>query len=152
MIVKCLNNCGKQASPYKKYCSHTCYVDHRWPKTSRKYTKISGEWYKSSCEQCSRPVKGVNAKLCHDCYWIDKLSPTVINGKPVSHYGKAHYWIAKQLGKPCICWHCGLTDDNSRRFHWANKSEEYRLEIADWIRLCASCHKIYDNSRKEAKV
>lgn len=152
MIVKCLNNCGNLASPYKQYCSHACYTDHRWPKDSRKYVKKDGIWYKARCTSCSKLIKGHTAQLCHDCYWKDKLSPKVINGKPIPHYGKAHYWIAKQLGKPCVCWQCGLTDTNSRRFHWANKSEEYRFDISDWIRLCASCHKIFDNSRKEAKV
>lgn len=55
-------------------------------------------------------------------------------------YSGIHQWISKELGKPKECWDCGFTSDNGRRFHWANISGEYKRDVNDWERLCASCH------------
>lgn len=116
------------------------------------YIKIDGTWHRSLCNKCCTPVQRLNQELCSYCFWETRRNPVKIHGKPVRHYHTAHYWIAKRLGKPCECSKCGLKDQNSRRFHWANISERYRLDTSDWVRLCASCHKTFDNSRKEAKV
>lgn len=34
-----------------------------------------------------------------------------------------------------------------KRFHWANISKTYKREREDWIQLCVSCHKLYDNGK-----
>lgn len=112
--------------------------------TGDKYVKIDGEWYRGKCEDCSKPVKGIYAKKCHDCFWALKRNPTVIAGKKVPHYGKAHYWIAKVKGKPKKCENCDFSSENGRQFHWANISDNYLLEETDWMRLCVSCHRIFD--------
>jgi len=54
-----------------------------------------------------------------------------------------HNWVKKQLGKPQECWNklCPLKSNN---FQWANKSGEYKRDVNDWLRLCVSCHKLYD--------
>ena len=56
-----------------------------------------------------------------------------------TEYRMLHYWVEKQLGKPKRCEEC-LMDDPSRRYDWANISGEYRRDVADWKRLCRSCH------------
>lgn len=61
-------------------------------------------------------------------------------------YRKLHYWVEGQLGRPKLCSECKSSDGNTRRFHWANISGEYKREIKDWIRLCAHCHKLKDNN------
>lgn len=66
-------------------------------------------------------------------------------GKDVGYHG-IHYWVAKHLGRPNTCEHCGKTQLKSRQIHWANKSGAYLRELTDWIRLCVKCHSIFDRS------
>lgn len=62
-------------------------------------------------------------------------------GSDVSYSG-LHYWVSRKLGKPAKCEQCESTD--AKRYEWANKSGKYKRDLTDWIRLCASCHKTYD--------
>lgn len=55
-----------------------------------------------------------------------------------NEYVYLHIWVEKQMGKPKYCKWCG--DNSDHRYHWANKSGEYKRDIKDWIRLCAKCH------------
>ena len=59
-------------------------------------------------------------------------------------YTGLHAWTKAKLGKPSICEHCGNNGLNGQKIHWANKDHKYRRNLDDWLRLCASCHKIYD--------
>ena len=61
-------------------------------------------------------------------------------------YGGLHVWIRKYLGEPEKCEHCSKDGLTNRKIHWANKSQEYKRDLADWIRLCAKCHKAYDKT------
>jgi hypothetical protein len=38
--------------------------------------------------------------------------------------------------------------EKPKRFDWANKSGKYMRDIADYIQLCPSCHKLYDGGKK----
>lgn len=69
-------------------------------------------------------------------------------GDKVGYMG-LHNWIRKQLGTPDMCEHCGKTNLKSRQIHWANKSGKYLRNIEDWLRLCVSCHRKYDNLQKK---
>lgn len=53
-----------------------------------------------------------------------------------------HNWVKKKLGRPKKCEHCGSA--NQKQYDWANKSQKYRRDVHDWIRLCRSCHAKYD--------
>ncbi len=55
-------------------------------------------------------------------------------------YSGIHQWISKELGRPRECSDCGFISNNGRQFHWVNISGEYKRDIDDWERLCASCH------------
>lgn len=69
-------------------------------------------------------------------------------GEQVS-YGVLHKWVQQQLGKPNICTNCGSI--KAKRYEWSNISGEYHRDINDWQRMCAACHKIYDNAYDHAR-
>ncbi len=60
-------------------------------------------------------------------------------------YSGLHRWVPKVLGKPDTCEACKKSELSGRQIHWANKSQKYQRVVSDWLRLCASCHKRYDN-------
>jgi hypothetical protein len=60
-------------------------------------------------------------------------------------YQALHTWVRSRLGKPSECQRCG--DTEARQFEWANISHEYKRDLSDWIRLCQSCHRLYDNGK-----
>lgn len=66
-------------------------------------------------------------------------------------YGALHDWVYRELGSPNKCTHCGKSALHPQGMHWANKSNEYKRDLNDWIRLCAKCHKEYDKGRKQNK-
>lgn len=53
-------------------------------------------------------------------------------------YDRLHNWVRKHLGRPMKCSKCETTE--KRRYYWANLSGNYHWDLADWSRLCASCH------------
>ena len=59
-----------------------------------------------------------------------------------SEYVAIHHWVSKEWGKPDYCEHCDKP--TSKRFEWANLSGKYLKDRSDWARLCASCHRKYD--------
>ena len=64
-------------------------------------------------------------------------------------YIALHEWVSRNLGKPRICKMCNFKSENTRQFHWANKSRQYKRDLEDWIRLCVKCHKVYDLNKIE---
>lgn len=78
-------------------------------------------------------------------YWQDKRENESAHwkGDEVGYSG-LHQWVKRQLGTPNTCEHCKKSGLSSKAIHWANKSQQYKRDLSDWIRLCASCHKKYD--------
>lgn len=66
-------------------------------------------------------------------------------------YSALHAWVSRKKGKPETCEHCGTNGLTGQSIHWANKSHEYKRDLSDWIRLCVSCHRIYDYSYERNK-
>jgi len=60
-----------------------------------------------------------------------------------------HNWVQRHLGKPNFCEHC--KSKSCKRYEWANKSQKYKRELSDWIRLCPKCHAKYDYSIRHKK-
>lgn len=60
-------------------------------------------------------------------------------------YSGLHMWVRDQLGTPSYCAYCQTT--NAKKFEWANISHAYKRELSDWIRLCVSCHHLYDRNK-----
>lgn len=63
-------------------------------------------------------------------------------------YMAKHQWMIKNFGQPKTCEHCQRTDLSGHKIHWANVSNQYKLARTDWLRLCVSCHKLFDLSKK----
>lgn len=64
--------------------------------------------------------------------------------RDIPGYRAIHTWVVRQLGQPLECWECDFTSSKSRDFNWANISQQYKKEAADWKRLCRSCHWKFD--------
>lgn len=64
-------------------------------------------------------------------------------------YIACHKRVYRMRGKPTLCEHCGVSDPD-RMYHWANVSGNYP-DPTDYIRLCASCHRKFDNAKRAAK-
>lgn len=63
-------------------------------------------------------------------------------------YRALHNWVEVRLGKPRGCKMCNRNDlKGLKAYHWANISGEYKRDLSDWMRLCASCHKRFDIGR-----
>lgn len=58
-----------------------------------------------------------------------------------------HSWMNKIYGKPNYCEFCMITE--KKKYSWANISHEYHRDFCDWLRLCYSCHRIFDNSKRK---
>ena len=65
-----------------------------------------------------------------------------------SEYVKVHRWIVKKKGTPSYCHFC--KDTTKIVFEWANVSGRYLRNTKDWMRLCKSCHSLYDH--QQAKI
>ena len=63
--------------------------------------------------------------------------------------GGLHDWVKKNLGKPNICEHC--KSEKEKKYEWANKSQKYKRELSDWLRLCTKCHAKYDRKSRFPK-
>lgn len=61
-------------------------------------------------------------------------------------YQALHLRVADRRGKPSLCDWCGQTEG---RFEWANLTGDYQ-DVADYDRLCVSCHRYYDADRRRA--
>lgn len=70
-------------------------------------------------------------------------------GDRVSYSG-LHYWVGRSLGKPKFCEHCGTK--TAKKYEWANLSREYKRDTNDWIRLCKSCHVLFDDVIKKSWI
>lgn len=66
-------------------------------------------------------------------------------------YSGLHHWIASRLGKPDKCETCLSSGLRGHKIHWANKSQRYKRNVDDWIRLCAKCHNSYDKGKIKQK-
>jgi hypothetical protein len=64
-------------------------------------------------------------------------------------YDSKHSWIRRKLGQPDTCSKCKRSKLYGRKIHWANISKEYKRDFSDWVRLCASCHKLFDLGKIE---
>lgn len=95
------------------------------------------------------------AKFCSSkCYANSRRGKLRMNYRDENHprwvgdnvsYQALHTWVRSRLGHPKECHRCG--DTKSKQFEWANISHEYKRDLTDWIRLCQSCHRLYDNGK-----
>lgn len=89
-----------------------------------------------SLETCEKKRMSMIGKNKNEKHWAWK-------GDDVGYLG-LHHWVERNLGQPDTCEHCGKTGLTGHKIHWANKNHTYKRNLADWMRLCSSCHKKYD--------
>lgn len=104
---------------------------------------LSPEWKEKIRQANLGKHYGESTKEKHHKRMLGESNPRWV-GEKVEYRG-LHLWVERNLGKPKHCEHCGKNDP-TKRYHWANKSHEYKYDLSDWLRLCVSCHKRYDFS------
>lgn len=133
MIFVCLF-CKKtfQSSPCKKrkYCSRKCY--NEIPRTPESIAK-------GAAKRTGKPHPTIQQEN-HYAWKGDAVGRDAV-----------HKWVIMKLGKPEKCEYCGRDGLKGKFIHWANKSQEYKRDLTDWIRLCTPCHSRYDHSHPKSK-
>ena len=78
----------------------------------------------------------------------DQIGPknTGWKGRHASVVNK-HKRLYRAFGQPSKCNVCG-TEDESKTYDWANLTGDYD-DPKDFERMCRSCHRKYDNARKD---
>ena len=102
---------------------------------AKRSEKLKMWWAKSD----NREMMSENHK------WIKDEKHNRWTGDRVGYPG-LHSWISRKLGKPRRCDHCERKD--AKRYEWANLSGFYKRTLTDWIRLCRSCHVLFDNKKE----
>lgn len=66
-------------------------------------------------------------------------------------YGSLHDWVRRHKKKTGFCTFCGkkgIIKGHEYGTHFANISHEYKRDLDDYVELCMSCHRKYDNLTK----
>ena len=61
-------------------------------------------------------------------------------------YVAIHMWIKKHWGTPDHCDMCHK--EGASRYEWCNKDKQYSRVREDWLQLCPSCHRLFDQKDK----
>ena len=130
MEIKSLNRKRNIKNPYKERCYIVCEI-----------CTIKFEVF---------PYLKYRARFCsRECRWNwlsrSKKRENHHNWKGENAtYSAKHKWMDNNLGQPTTCEHCGVKGFRGKKINWANISGKYFRDIKDWLRLCTSCHRIYD--------
>jgi len=160
----------------RKCCSPECFIKNRRGRPSPKKNQIPVicTICKITFTTNRYAVEKSGRKCCsRECYYQSKKGKPTWNkggsfpqfqdenspewkGDNVGYIG-LHQWVKKHLGKPDRCDYilCKYPRKNSggrllinpKRYEWANKSQLYKRDLEDWIRLCPSCHRLYDSGK-----
>jgi hypothetical protein len=138
---------------------NTNTLGKHWRWKEEKVEKRKKEWQGKSWSPKTQFKKGQMAWNKGKTGWMSKEGRkriSEINRKNVEEkarhwlgdnvgYHGLHIWVKKHLGRPIKCSNCGKTFKfNMKQIHWANKSGRYKRDLSDWVRLCAKCHKKFD--------
>jgi hypothetical protein len=133
--------CGKH---YQRWLKHgdPLAVNSRWDGHEPVSLKSC------SVGECDDPVLALGWCSKHYQRWQAHGDPLVVlKMGPVridtDNYFTQHKRVTKDRGQPQRCEHCG-TSDPDLRYDWAFNHEGDRQNVADYIRLCRSCHWKFD--------
>lgn len=136
IITKYCEICGNQFSGERWYvnktrlCSRSCQVKELWVKGKIKTRK----GFNLSQETKDK----ISMSLRNEKHFAWKVKPT---------YGIVHYWLRQNYGKPNKCLNLDCKGI-STRYEWALiKGRKYIRKRENFMRLCRSCHAIYDRNK-----
>ena len=132
LFFKNVNTSKKEWERRVKWCSRECYRNYI---KGKPLPHLKNFQFKKGEKTWNYGLLGLK----------EEKSPSW-KGEDVGYSG-LHKWVALKLGKPKQCELCLKTTLNPYQIHWANKSHQYKRELTDWIRLCASCHLAYDRKQ-----
>ncbi len=128
----------------KRYCSQACKYRFRTRPPGLKYDckAVNPTWYVRGTRRPDQyvPPKGTHFSLTTE--FKKGVVPANFKGDAVG-YEALHSWVYRRLGKATKCCQCGKSHD---RIHWANISQKYKRDEADWMQLCPSCHHYHDKN------
>lgn len=123
--------------------------------------------FKKGSESWNKGVQGYHLEIKHPRVWTDKERYLLAEwnrkngylsgekhpawkGDDVK-YVALHQWVNKQKGKAAKCSN-EACEGSSDRYDWANVDGKYRRVTEDYIELCRSCHKRYDNGTLKLEI
>ena len=147
------------AAERRKFCCHRCFTNSRkgvyvpWNKGKSYTDEEKSHLDMAGLEHGHGWNKGMKGA---QVAWNKGREGTRDDSHPnwkgdAASYQALHAWVARKLGQPSTCEMCGRAGLTGKHIQWANKSHEYRRDVGDWIRLCASCHKLYDLECRRAQ-
>ncbi len=165
--------CGNEFGPLDRlklrFCSRKCMYGFRKGKPSGKRGKKYPHLQRArvgNCLVCRKEYRAIGdhkhrkqkycSLKCAQKAWKRNIRPNLINTNPAMEErnkswkgddagcSAMHKWVAHRKGTPSKCEHCGTT--TARKFEWANVDHTYLRVLEDYMRLCTSCHRKYDNS------
>ncbi len=110
-----------------KYCSNVCKYKYRIRPTGLTYVILNDNpgWF--------QPGHEAPEGSAHPNWKSDDVG-----------YRQLHDWVKANREKTGRCEHCGIECNTQ----WANKSHEYKRDLADWLELCRKCHGEHDSGPK----
>lgn len=80
------------------------------------------------------------------------IAKNIVNGITREHHIKTHKQLAKKYGKASKCENQECVYVNPKRYEYAlRKGHLYSDNILDYIQLCPSCHRKYDENEVSRK-
>lgn len=165
MINKKCKKCGiiKKISEFYKHPEMLDGTVNKCKECSKIDNRPSNGKIERNCFICNKIFKtniseiknGGGITCSRDCYY--KRLRLIIKKEEESPSWKGdkvgnaalHDWVKRHKGKPQECEHCHST--KAKKYEWANKSQKYKRDLNDWIRLCTKCHAKYDYSVRNKK-
>lgn len=146
LVCKEKYSCKNYLRDRRKYCSHKCY--HKatvgfipWNKGLHYYKPESKTGWEITCKVCGKQkYYELNEHKKRPRYYCSPACYHLDSQKENLSYSGLHAWLRNKFGKAEICIYC----ESTKNIDWANKSHEYKKDIADWYQLCRKHHIAYD--------
>lgn len=127
----------EQSQTYQREYNRRYFADPARREAGR---RRAADWYEANRERALAASRDRNARKPKVGRRAGAEHPNW-KGEEVG-YAALHAWVRRHKGTPRVCELCGIT--TAKRYEWANVDHRYRRELADWIRLCTSCHRTHD--------
>lgn len=156
MNCKQCNKKFKSYNPNPKFCSLECkYESQKTPLDNKEVKRLYAKGFsqKEIAEKLKTTQKVIYKRMKILNIKARKAAPR--NQKKENNnnwkgenitYAAAHKRVEIERGKPKVCSSCKTT--KAKKYEWANISGDY-LDTQDYIRLCVSCHRLFDSKRRK---